>query len=301
MHKTKTGKYIRCQWCGKLMYMIQSRIKKQKTYTCSAECASELKKFMFTEIRQCGFCHEWYSCKPGSPKRFCSVECQWEWQKTNTGFKNPKFQGKTIPCDYCGELFEIHKYNLDKYEHHFCSAQCRKDWHREVFSQDEEWKEKSRIRGAETTKMQLGKCNTLPQIIVNKYLSSMKIKYQNEYCIKYYSVDNYLDDYNLIIEVMGDYWHYNISNPKINKNEPNKIQKHRIDADRRKHTYIKNYLNIEVLYLWEYDIINNFDLCEKLIQLYIENNGVLSNYHSYNYTLKDNEIILKDEIINSLY
>lgn len=37
----------------------------------------------------------------------------------------------------------------------------------------------------------------------------MNIKYINEKTFKYYSVDNYLVDYNLIIEIMGDYFHAN--------------------------------------------------------------------------------------------
>ena len=56
-----------------------------------------------------------------------------------------------------------------------------------------------------------GKINrcTIPQRIVNEMLNEMNIKYQNEYSYKYYSVDNYLCDYDLIIEVMGDYFHAN--------------------------------------------------------------------------------------------
>ena len=35
----------------------------------------------------------------------------------------------------------------------------------------------------------------------------MGIKFENEYNCKYYSIDNYLLEYNLMIECMGTYWH----------------------------------------------------------------------------------------------
>ena len=39
-------------------------------------------------------------------------------------------------------------------------------------------------------------------------------------------------------------------------------------------------------------------MCEKLISLYIETNGILKNYHSFNYyTDKDDHLCLKNDII----
>jgi hypothetical protein len=94
---------------------------------------------------------------------------------------------------------------------------------------------------------------------------------------------------------MGDFWHCNPI--KYNKTNMRDIQKKRIPKDKAKHTYLKNNYNIEVLYLWEDDIYNNFDVCKCLINKYINNNGVLENYHSFNYYLKDNDLILIDNII----
>lgn len=100
---------------------------------------------------------------------------------------------------------------------------------------------------------------------------------------------------NLMIEVMGDFWH---TNPlKYNKENLRDIQKKRIPRDKAKHTYIRNKYNIEILYLWENDIYNNIELCELLIKEYIKSNGNLKNYHSFNYIINDGEIVLNDEII----
>ena len=38
-------------------------------------------------------------------------------------------------------------------------------------------------------------------------------------------------------------------------------------------------------------------MCKLLIAKYIENNGVLDNYNSFNYHIEDKEIIINDVII----
>ena len=143
-----------------------------------------------------------------------------------------------------------------------------------------------------------GKTLTKPQIIVNEMLDELGIEYENEYQCKYYAIDNYLTNYNLMIEVNGDYWH---SSPiKYQYHQLNKMQIENIRKDKSKHTYIKRYRGIEVLYLWETDILNNPNLCKKLIMEYIQKNGVLDNYHSFNFCLK-NDVICLNEHITPLY
>lgn len=136
--------------------------------------------------------------------------------------------------------------------------------------------------------------NTKPQRIINEMLDEMEIKYVNEKAYKYFSVDNYLIEHNLIIEVMGDFWHCNplkyIDNFHI-------IQKKRIPKDKAKHTYMRNNHNIEILYLWEDDIYNHPYLCRRLIREYIKSGGKLPNYHSFNYHTKNNKLLLNGNII----
>lgn len=135
---------------------------------------------------------------------------------------------------------------------------------------------------------------TRPQIIANQILDSLGVSYRNEEPFTYYSVDNYLPEYNLIIEVMGDYWH---SSPLKYDDKINEKQKHIISRDKAKRTYIKNSYGISILYLWEYDLINRPDVCERLIKIYIESRGVLDNYNSFNYNLSDSLIFLNENII----
>ena len=134
---------------------------------------------------------------------------------------------------------------------------------------------------------------TKPQLIINELLNNDNIKFTNEESFIYYSVDNYLSDYNLIIEVMGDYWH---SNP-IKFNLLNEMQKKNIIRDKSKHSFLYSKYNIEILYLWEEDILNNPLLCKNLINLYINRKGLLENYHSFNYELIDEQLVLKTDLI----
>lgn len=135
---------------------------------------------------------------------------------------------------------------------------------------------------------------TKPQVITNNILDSMGVLYRNEESFTYYSADNYLPDQNLIIEVMGDYWH---SNPLKYKDNINHRQAHIISRDKAKRTYIKNAYGIDILYLWESDLINRPGVCEELIKLYLNWEGSLKNYHSFNYNLCNGRLSLSENII----
>lgn len=121
----------------------------------------------------------------------------------------------------------------------------------------------------------------------------MSIISENEKTFGNFSVDNYLVNSNLIIEVMGSYFH---ADHRIYTNSLYWMQKDRIKRDKAKHSLLDNKYGIQILYLWEEDINNNIDLCKKLIFLYIDSAGKLNNYHSFNYILENNEIVLKRDI-----
>lgn len=134
-----------------------------------------------------------------------------------------------------------------------------------------------------------------PQQTIDDLLDKMGINYDSEFECEYYLIDEYLRDYNLMIEVQGDFWH---GSPELKDRKPNtRGMKSNIKKDKSKHTYIKNTYGIEILYLWEKDVNENIKLCEDLIDLYINKNGVLNNYHSFNYEY-DNEGKL---IVNEKY
>ena len=262
-----SGYFINCENCGKEVYKTKSQYNKAKHHFCSTKCQRGFDHKKTHENRTCEICGESFHVSKKSTQRFCSVGCQNIWQTQQTGIKNPRFLGELTNCDYCGNEFYIQKHRIGLYEHKFCSKECRKTWHAEVFSQDEEWKEESRKRAARILENGQLDTNTKPQQIINDLLKSMNISYINEKVFVYYAVDNYLDKHNLIVEVMGDFWHCHPL--KYTKENMRDIQKRRIPKDKAKHTYLLNNHDIEVLYLWEDDIYNNLDVCKSLIDKYI--------------------------------
>lgn len=200
-----------------------------------------------------------------------------------------------VKCDYCGKLHAVGGYRIANQERHFCSKTCRIEWYANIWSQQDSWREESRKRAASLLKENGKVTLTKPQRIINSMLDGMGVKYENEKTFVYYAVDNYLIDENLVVEVMGDFWH---GNP--NKYAPNKlrdIQIRNIPRDKAKHTYISKHHNIEILYLWEADIYKSPDLCKALIRQYIGTGGDLINYHSFNYHVEDGKLKLNNNLI----
>ena len=116
--------------------------------------------------------------------------------------------------------------------------------------------------------------------MIQEVLDKKQLKYKTNQRFSYYELDFYLEDCNLGIEIMGEYWHAEVRKySKINE-----IQYQNILRDKRKSTYFTNR-GIKVLYLWEEDIRNNLKMCELLIQNYLDKNGELEYFHSINYKI----------------
>ena len=287
-----------CDNCGAKLIRKKSHYDRQvklgQHQYCSLKCQKEFMHKQTYEFRKCEICGSEYECPKISTQRFCSPSCQGKWQSTMTGTLNARFTQVQHNCDYCGKLYYMKKYKTNQ-EHNFCSFECQRKWFCEFYIQTDEFKQASRERAIEM--LENGKMPvvyTKPQLIINNILDELNIQYVNNYGIKYYSVDNYLLQYNLMIEVMGDYWH---SNPlKFSYEKLNDIQLSRIPRDKAKHTYVVNQYNIEILYLWEYDILNNPLLCKQLIIQYVNNKGILKNYQSFNYSY-DDKLILNNDIV----
>lgn len=48
---------------------------------------------------------------------------------------------------------------------------------------------------------------TTPHTIISEYLNSINVNHINEYIISPFAADIKLNDYNILIEIMGSYWH----------------------------------------------------------------------------------------------
>lgn len=243
---------------------------------------------------------------------YCSEACYLS-DKTNKiskGEESPFYNRVTTNCSNCGnEIYIIpHNYkktNSDGDSFHFCSKECywnfrsthyvgeKASMYGKTFN--EETRNKCRIKLVERMKND-NRLNTKIQLEVNQFLNDLSIKFEREKSFVYYSVDNYLPEHNLVIEVMGDYWH---SSPIFYNREHtiNGMQSKGIIKDKQKHSYLKNQFQIEVLYLWENDIKKEPDKCKKLIKSYIDNKGILQNYHSFNYNFYNNKLEVQSNII----
>lgn len=296
---SRTGVYVACENCGKIVYKTQTNYKRHKHHYCSNECQHKLQHKNTFEIRNCEICGKPMELSKSSSQRFCSDECQHEWQKGNIGFNNPKFEGGEVACVWCGKPIIVGKYKLEKLKNHFCNDACRRAWYANVWSQSEDWKIESTKRATRILSERKIDTNTKPQVIVNSILDELHINYRNEEPFVYYSMDNYLNDCHLAIEVMGDFWH---CNPIVYDAPINEIQQKRIGKDKAKKTYIKNQYGIDILYLWEKDICEHEDVCKQLILDYVNAGGVLTNYNSFNYYFsEDNCLELRDDIILPFY
>ena len=281
------GEDIKCDNCGKIFYRRKYHIDRQSNLNgnqfCSTECEFEYKKKQASEIRKCKICGKEFECKKTSTQCFCSIECQGKWQSTRVGESNPRYKRIEYHCDYCGKPFKVRRYKLESQNNIFCSIECRQKWSKEYANTPEQIAIHRKCALDNLKNQKYSKINSKPQQVIDEILEKNNINYIKEYAIEYY-----LPDCNLMIEVQGDYWH---CNPIKYNGVYNDYQKNRLIKDKAKHTYVLNHYNINILYLWEYDIIHNTDICEKLILDYINNNGKLDNYHSFNFGKGKDEYI----------
>lgn len=225
---------------------------------------------------------------------FCSYDCYWSWKSKNlSGEKNALYERIETNCSNCNKEISVIPYDISKGKHLFCTQECYWDFRSKFYrgkksprfgaTWTDEQKERQRQRLVQMFNNGVFDRTTSIQKLINHLLQEMKVDFENEYLFKYYSVDNYLIKHDLVIEVMGDYWH---SNPIKYKHLEtlNHTQLDMVSRDKSKNTFLMKYHNIHVLYLWESDINSNTVLCQELIKLYIKNNGVLYNYHSFNYS-----------------
>jgi hypothetical protein len=244
---------------------------------------------------------------------YCSTTCYWK-HKPETGCygkNHPQYNRIKTNCTYCGKEIEVIPYDYNSKNkfgdnHNFCSKECYWKYRSKYYIGNKSPCLNRKLSSAQIDLMREAaikksknseRFNSKIQLKVNDILDRNNIRYEREYIIKHFAADNYLLDYNLIIEVMGDYWHTSPLRYNKDKYLISKLQQRGLQHDKQKHTYIRNHLNIEILYLWEYDIDNNPVMCEELIKLYIKRNGILPNYHSFNWKYSNDVLHLNKKTI----
>jgi hypothetical protein len=96
--------------------------------------------------------------------------------------------------------------------------------------------------------------DTKPHREMVEILKEMGIVTLSEVLVICYTFDVFLPEYNIYIEVDGDFFH---SNPKFYPKGPiSKIQKRNAANDKNKNAFCEQY-KMKLLRFWEYDIMNN--------------------------------------------
>lgn len=259
----------------------------------------------------CKECGEELIVRPSQYKKQKYFHCDKHIKHKPSGKDSPFYKQIEIQCTNCGNLYSVTPYDYNKSNrfgdnHNFCCQQCYWEYRSKYYiddkhsmfgthMSDDQKRKQSELITRMIANGDMPQTMTKPHKKINELLELHKVYFENEYPKKYHSIDIFLLDYNLMIEIMGNYWH---AHPlKYNINQLTKQQEKSIKQDKSKHTYVKKYENVEILYLWEKDINENIDLCWLLIKQYIENNGALSNYHSFNYHLDNNTLMLNDILV----
>lgn len=291
----KTYVQTRCDNCGKVFSRQLGDYNRTKHHFCNQACQAEYRHNIAYEDRSCKICGSVMHVAKRSKQRFCSNGCQAEWQKVQVGELNPRFNRVSVTCTWCGKEILEFPCKVRDFEHHFCDEKCRRAWYAHIWSQQDEWKKESRLRAVDVLASGvISFTKSAPQVAVNAMLDKMDVGYINEYDCKYFAMDNYLTQSGLMIEVMGDFWH---TNPIVYQRARYEKQIDRIKSDRAKQTYVLNQYGVRILYLWEKDIKEHPDVCKSLIKSYIDNKGQLENYHSFNYHIEGEDLMINDDLI----
>lgn len=259
----------------------------------------------------CKECGKELIVRPSQYKKQKYFHCDEHIRHHSSGKDSPCYNRIEVVCTNCGKPYNVVPYDYNKSNrfgdnHNFCCQQCYWEYRSKYYVNDKHHmfgthqSEENKHRQSELiTKMIsdgiMPQTMTKPHQKINELLVLHNIDFENEYPEKYHSIDIYLSKYNLMIEIMGNYWHAHPLKYDIDKLTDQ--QKKSIKQDKSKHTYVKKYEGIEILYLWEKDINENIDLCWTLINTYINSDGELNNYHSFNYHLDKDVLVLNDILI----
>lgn len=265
--KTEQYEYT-CENCGIFFYTHYK--KKGKHYFCSHKCSELFSVKRKTNI--CKICGREFENIMHEKRITCSAECKAKYQSITFVGKNSNTykheisdEERHVKCKKCGKTFYCKPRGKLKKKPIFCSKKCAMS---------------NSIKSL-----------TKPHAKVCDILLRKEIEFEIEYRIDRYFMDIFIPN-NKIIEVMGTYWHCDIRNygaPKNDKQEKNILK------DRIKKTIVLEKTGVNILYLWEEDINKNPGLCEMIIDKYMENDGILQNYHSINYCVKEDGVLNLNE------
>lgn len=312
-----------CKLCNKEFLKKPSEFTGHGNHFCSRSCVAKYKSLYSNpnpkknKIKvNCELCTKKFEVNESKVKNnkwlFCSRDCYAKFRSEKLkGDKIHNYQGKISSCDNCGIDTKVTKYYLENRKNVFCSQPCYYEFRSKHYVGENHHNFGTKVTGERLENMRLitakriangefPHTNTSIQIKINNLSNKLNMGFKEEIQFKYYVLDFYDKDTNLAIEIMGDYWHSNpLKYPEYK--DLHDIQKNGVRRDKSKRTYLKKFHNIDILYLWEYDINNNLRLCEELLKKYVSQNGKLEEYNSFNYTLTNERLLLNEELIKPFF
>jgi G:T-mismatch repair DNA endonuclease (very short patch repair protein) len=315
---------ITCDFCGEESEKELCGLNLNGNQFCSNSCAG---KFKFTfdnpnpqkdksivSCNECGHKFEVFeSVTKNNRWHFCSRECYANFRHNNMfGEEMYNYQNLKTKCIVCKKEFKTTKWEQEQDDKgKFCSQECYYKYrsiyyvgeNHPMFGINKSEEEKENMRILTTKRIANGEfpqTNTTIHVAIKEMLHELNTNFKEEIGFEYYSLDFYDEYTNLGIEVMGDYWHGNPCKYKL-YNDLNETQKKDVRRDKSKRSYLKKFHDINILYLWEIDIKKNADLCKKLIELFIKNNGIIKDYNSFNYLIVNGDLILDDKLIKPYF
>lgn len=135
-----------------------------------------------------------------------------------------------------------------------------------------------KIRNATINQMKNGKIKkTGQEKIFEEFLIENEIKYTYSFIYQQRQYDFLIEDFDLVVELQGDYWHANPKfwnvNEDLNSDKKSlyETQKMKIKDDVIKKDLIEKS-KYKLLVYWEHDILNNFSKIKEEILKIIKNN-----------------------------
>lgn len=230
--RKRTGVTIECGQCKRSFYLAPGRAKQGRKF-CSMECRKAY-GYMTPATHKCSRCSKEYTSKSQSlMKHMTCYDCQKE-----------VFGEAT--CPRCGKVFIA---NTSRFRVIHCSEACRRP---AVTIDCANCNKTIRVGPSATTRRFCSKScyrkytgETIPESKVRNALTAMGIPFEQEFePPKFkYSIDFFLTEHNVAIEVDGVYWHQ----------DP--------ERDARKTRAIENRLNAPVVRITDLEVNGTNDLC----------------------------------------
>jgi G:T-mismatch repair DNA endonuclease (very short patch repair protein) len=235
-----------CEYCGKEYDVKPSKSESSKY--CSRECKDNHRVEKSEITIMCDTCGKEMVVKKGEVtkgKKYCSNECC---------AKGKENKVEKI-CIICGKEYSTHNRRSDKSV--TCSNDCKKVWQSEIYSKKEEVIERLKGQGVKASLIQQ-QFDTKPELMVKDYLDENKIRYEYQKVINNILIaDFYLTEYDVLLEVYGDYWHSNPAKYGKGLIPLNETQSKIKSRDIARHNVLTKKLGYKVFYVWENDIYKN--------------------------------------------